>query len=48
MKEEAGSRDMVKHIEKSNQLITHLRREDDVDGRATVTRDDGRVLLWGG
>jgi len=40
-KQGAGSRDKVKHIERNNQLIHN---EDDVCGRATVTRDEQQVL----
>jgi len=38
--QEVDSRDKVRHTERSDQL----RNEDDVGGRARVTRDEERVL----
>ena len=43
MKEEAGSRDMVKY--RTERSV--IRREDDVDGRARVTNDEERVMQGG-
>ena len=43
-KPEVGSRDEGKHTGRNDMFI---HREDDVDGRASVTKDEERVLQGG-